>query len=45
VPGDQLLLECELIKQRGPICKMRGTAMVAGEKVAEAELMAKLVGA
>ncbi len=45
VPGDQLHLECELIKQRGPICKMRGTATVAGEKVAEAELMAKLVEA
>jgi UDP-3-O-[3-hydroxymyristoyl] N-acetylglucosamine deacetylase / 3-hydroxyacyl-[acyl-carrier-protein] dehydratase len=45
VPGDQLLLECELIKLRGAICKMRGTAKVAGEKVAEAELMAKLVEA
>jgi UDP-3-O-[3-hydroxymyristoyl] N-acetylglucosamine deacetylase / 3-hydroxyacyl-[acyl-carrier-protein] dehydratase len=45
VPGDQLRLECELIKLRGAICKMRGTATVAGEKVAEAELMAKLVEA
>jgi UDP-3-O-[3-hydroxymyristoyl] N-acetylglucosamine deacetylase/3-hydroxyacyl-[acyl-carrier-protein] dehydratase len=45
VPGDQLHLECELIKLRGAVCKMRGTATVDGERVAEAELMAKIVQA
>lgn len=45
VPGDQLLLECTLVKLRGPLCKMRGTATVDGEKVAEAELMANMVDA
>lgn len=39
-PGDQLLLKLEVIKQRGPIFKMRGEAFVDGQLVAEAELMA-----
>jgi UDP-3-O-[3-hydroxymyristoyl] N-acetylglucosamine deacetylase/3-hydroxyacyl-[acyl-carrier-protein] dehydratase len=42
-PGDQLRYELELIKFRGAICKMRGRAFVAGELVAEAELMSTLV--
>ncbi|MFH1845776.1 MAG: UDP-3-O-acyl-N-acetylglucosamine deacetylase [bacterium] len=43
VPGDQLRFELELIKLRGPICKMTGVATVDGKKVAEAELMSNIV--
>ena len=43
LPGDVLTLECELVKLRGPIAKMRGIARVGDEKVAEADLMASLV--
>lgn len=39
-PGDQLLLKLEVIKQRGPVFKMRGAAFVDNQLVAEAELMA-----
>jgi len=42
-PGDQLRFELELVKLRGPICKMRGTAFVDGAKVAEADLMFTIV--
>ncbi|MDX2474232.1 MAG: bifunctional UDP-3-O-[3-hydroxymyristoyl] N-acetylglucosamine deacetylase/3-hydroxyacyl-ACP dehydratase [Candidatus Krumholzibacteria bacterium] len=42
-PGDQLRFELEMIKLRGPICKMRGTARVDGKIVAEAELMSTVV--
>jgi len=42
-PGDQLRFELELVKLRGPICKMRGTAFVDGAKVAEADLMSTIV--
>ncbi len=42
-PGDQLRFELELVKLRGPICKMRGTAWVAGKLVAEANLMSSVV--
>lgn len=42
-PGDQLRFELELIKLRGPICKMTGVAYVDGDKVAEAELMSMVV--
>jgi UDP-3-O-[3-hydroxymyristoyl] N-acetylglucosamine deacetylase/3-hydroxyacyl-[acyl-carrier-protein] dehydratase len=42
-PGDQIRFELELVKLRGPICKMRGEAFVAGAKVAEAELMSTVV--
>jgi UDP-3-O-[3-hydroxymyristoyl] N-acetylglucosamine deacetylase / 3-hydroxyacyl-[acyl-carrier-protein] dehydratase len=45
LPGDVLTLTCELLKLRGPICKMRGVATVGEEKVAEAVLMASLVDA
>jgi UDP-3-O-[3-hydroxymyristoyl] N-acetylglucosamine deacetylase / 3-hydroxyacyl-[acyl-carrier-protein] dehydratase len=37
-PGDQLRFELEMIQIRGPMCKMRGTAKVDGEVVAEAEM-------
>ncbi len=42
-PGDQLRFELELIKLRGPICKMRGTAWVDGNLVAEADLLSTVV--
>ncbi len=42
-PGDQLRFELELIKLRGPICKMKGTAWVDGKLVAEANLMSSVV--
>ncbi len=42
-PGDQLRFELELIKLRGPICKMKGTAWVGDAKVAEANLMSSVV--
>jgi len=43
VPGDQLRFELEMLKIRGPICKMKGVAKVEGELVAEAELMSTIV--
>ncbi|MCB1184886.1 bifunctional UDP-3-O-[3-hydroxymyristoyl] N-acetylglucosamine deacetylase/3-hydroxyacyl-ACP dehydratase [bacterium] len=42
-PGDQLRFELEMIKLRGPICKMRGTAWVGDKVVAEADLMSTVV--
>ena len=42
-PGDQLRFELELVKLRGPICKMKGTAWVGDSKVAEANLMSSVV--
>jgi UDP-3-O-[3-hydroxymyristoyl] N-acetylglucosamine deacetylase/3-hydroxyacyl-[acyl-carrier-protein] dehydratase len=45
LPGDTLTLECELLKLKGPICKMRALARIGDEKVAEAELMASIVDA
>jgi UDP-3-O-[3-hydroxymyristoyl] N-acetylglucosamine deacetylase / 3-hydroxyacyl-[acyl-carrier-protein] dehydratase len=43
VPGDKLEFKLELVKIRGPICKMRGTAWVGDKKVAEADLMSNVV--
>ncbi|MBN2468583.1 MAG: 3-hydroxyacyl-ACP dehydratase FabZ [Deltaproteobacteria bacterium] len=43
VPGDQLILELELLKQRGYFWKFRGKATVNGEVVAEAELLASII--
>lgn len=40
VPGDQLILEVEIIKQRAKVIKLAGIAKVDGQIVAEAELMA-----
>jgi beta-hydroxyacyl-ACP dehydratase FabZ len=39
VPGDQLILECELVAKRSNTIKLRGTARVDGNVVAEAELL------
>jgi len=43
VPGDQIRLSMEVLKLRSRTCKMRGTAEVDGELVAEAEIMSALV--
>ena len=43
VPGDQVRFELELLKLRGPVCKMHGAAYVDGDKVAEADLMSSVV--
>jgi 3-hydroxyacyl-[acyl-carrier-protein] dehydratase len=40
VPGDQLIFEMEVLKQKGKIWKMSGKAKVNDNLVAEAELMA-----
>ena len=40
VPGDQLIMELTLLKQRSKATKMLGVAKVDGQRVAEAELMA-----
>ena len=42
-PGDQLRFELEMVKLRGPMCKMHGTAYVDSVKVAEADLMSTIV--
>ena len=39
VPGDQLILECELLQRRSNTVKLRGVAKVDGNVVAEAELL------
>ena len=39
-PGDQLIFEMTVIKHKGKIWKMSGTAKVEGEVIAEAEFMA-----
>ena len=39
VPGDQLILECVLLQRRSNTIKLRGTAKVDGNVVAEAELL------
>lgn len=42
VPGDQLLVVAEVVKERGTIFVAKAECFVDGEKVAEAELMAKV---
>lgn len=44
VPGDQLILEVEIIKRRGKVLKLSGTAKVDGQIAAEAQLMATFEG-
>jgi beta-hydroxyacyl-ACP dehydratase FabZ len=39
-PGDQLILKIKLMKQRGPVFKMKGEAFVDDQLVAEGEMMA-----
>jgi len=43
IPGDQLRFEVTMLKHRGRTCQMKGMAWVAGQLVAEAEMMARVV--
>ena len=43
VPGDQLRSEVEVIQLRGRNCRLKGTAYVDGQVVAEAEMLARVV--
>jgi beta-hydroxyacyl-ACP dehydratase FabZ len=43
VPGDQLVMQIEVLNNKGRICKLRGVAMVDGQKAAEAEFMSMMV--
>jgi 3-hydroxyacyl-[acyl-carrier-protein] dehydratase len=43
VPGDRLELQVEVTKQKGPVWKMKGTALVDGQVCTEAEFMAMLL--
>ncbi|MGD9008683.1 MAG: 3-hydroxyacyl-ACP dehydratase FabZ [Desulfobacteraceae bacterium] len=42
VPGDQLIMELEVLKQRAKIMKLSGVAKVDDQVVAQAQLMATL---
>lgn len=42
-PGDQLRLEAEIVKLKARICHVRGRASVAGDVVAEGEILASVV--
>jgi beta-hydroxyacyl-ACP dehydratase FabZ len=44
VPGDQLILEAEILRKRAKAVKMANKALVDGKIVAEAELMASIAG-
>ncbi|RJQ76906.1 MAG: 3-hydroxyacyl-[acyl-carrier-protein] dehydratase FabZ [Desulfobacteraceae bacterium] len=44
VPGDQLILELEIVKKRAKVIKMSGSAKVEGQVAAEAQLMATFEG-
>jgi 3-hydroxyacyl-[acyl-carrier-protein] dehydratase len=43
VPGDRLELQVEVSKQKGPVWKMNGKAVVDGQECAGAEFMAMLI--
>ena len=43
VPGDQLRLECEVLQKRSNSIRIGGVATVAGEIVAEAEMLSIMV--
>lgn len=43
VPGDTLRLEVELLKLRQRFCQLKALALVGGEVVAEAEIMASVL--
>jgi beta-hydroxyacyl-ACP dehydratase FabZ len=43
VPGDQLRMEVEVLQNRGRTVRLKGTALVDGAVVAEAEMMARIV--
>ena len=39
VPGDQLIMECDVLQRRSSTAKVRGVAKVNGNVVAEAEMI------
>ena len=43
VPGDQLIMTVEVIKNRGSACKLHGYAEVDGQRAAEANIMSALI--
>jgi beta-hydroxyacyl-ACP dehydratase FabZ len=43
LPGDQLILECEVLQRRASTVKVRGVARVGDTVVAEAELLSVMV--
>lgn len=43
IPGDQMIIEMDMLRHRGPLWKFRGKATVNGELVAEAELLASII--
>ncbi len=43
VPGDQLLIEAEIIKLKNRFCHLKGRATVEGELAAEGEIVATLL--
>lgn len=43
IPGDQLVIEVNVVAFRGDFCKLAGRASVNGELAAEATLMCKMV--
>ena len=45
VPGDQLRIEVELSQMRRNVCRAHGLVTVAGEKAAEADILATIVDA
>lgn len=42
-PGDQLVFELQLLQFKRHVCRMKGTARVDGQVVAEGELMARIM--
>ena len=44
IPGDQMIMKLEILKQRTKVMKMAGTVMVQDALVAQAELMAAFGG-
>ncbi|HEX6095834.1 MAG TPA: 3-hydroxyacyl-ACP dehydratase FabZ [Thermoanaerobaculia bacterium] len=43
VPGDQLVMECEVLQRRASTVKVRGVAKVGDAVVAEAELLSVMI--
>jgi len=43
VPGDQLRLECDLLKFKGRFCQLHGKGLVDGELAVEGDMMASLL--
>jgi 3-hydroxymyristoyl/3-hydroxydecanoyl-(acyl carrier protein) dehydratase len=39
VPGDQLLIEVEMLKSRGNICRAKGQVKIGEDVASEAEMM------